>query len=175
LVFHLCLVLEGSHSECQYSLATYGIPVTDFPLTPSGELKLATHTKWLERRRNKEQFLEENSAIDGAVDLPSRSDVLLGRGKPFNSSPANRHLHEIVADFYDRYNTLLRAEKTKLAEEIVGMVHSYGGHFLEQDEESGMWVEVSNLTARNKVAHGFRRKREFEAKATSKLATSDQL
>jgi hypothetical protein len=172
LVSHLCPVLEGSDSECLYSLATFGIPVTDFPLTPSGEAKLTNHTKWLERRQNKEFFLKTNNAKDGTVDLPSRSDVLLGRGKPFNSYPGNRHLHEIVANFYARYNTLLRAEKTSLGEEIVDVVHGYGGHFLKLDEESGMWVEVSNLEARNKVAHGFRRKREFALKATSKLATA---
>lgn len=117
--------------------------------------------------------MKTNKPKEGAVDLPCKCDVLLGRGKPFNSHPGNKQLHEIVASFYKKYNGLLRAEKTKLAEEIVFMVRGYGGNFLKQDEKSGMWVAVSNLEARNKVAHGFRRKREFELKART-VATAPQ-
>eukprot|EP00980_Cylindrotheca_fusiformis_P028456 scaffold22599_cov139-Cylindrotheca_fusiformis.AAC.47 len=52
------------------------------------------------------------------------------------------------------------------------MVHEYGGRFLKQDEESAMWVEVSDLEARNKVAHGFRRRRESEINVGSKVGKS---
>eukprot|EP00980_Cylindrotheca_fusiformis_P030810 scaffold25454_cov127-Cylindrotheca_fusiformis.AAC.1 len=163
---------NGSHSECQYSLATFGINVADFPVDLNGILKLTNHTKWLERRQIKEHCLKMDIVKDGAVDIPCRSDVLLGRGRPFNSHPGNKRLHEIIADFYAKYNQLFRSQKTKLAADIVQMVHEYGGRFLKQDEETAMWVEVSDLEARNKVAHGFRRKREFETNDESKVGKS---
>eukprot|EP00980_Cylindrotheca_fusiformis_P019708 scaffold6883_cov113-Cylindrotheca_fusiformis.AAC.1 len=163
---------SGSHSECQYSLATFGINIADFPVDMNGMLKLANHTKWLERRQIKENCLNLNIVKDGAVDLPSRFDVLLGRGKPFNSHPGNKRLHEIIGNFFIEYNQLFRSQKTKLAADIVQMVHEYGGRFLKQDEESAMWVEVSDLEARNKVAHGFRRKRESEINVGSNVGKS---
>lgn len=106
--------------------------------------------------------------IPGAVDLPSKIDVLLGRGKPFNVHPGNRLLHELVENYFERYDKMTRDAKTGLAEEIVTIVHSFSGQFLKQDAKAGMWVPVSQLEARNKVTHSFRRKREFDLKATQK-------
>mmetsp|Transcript_12000 Transcript_12000/g.28694 ORF Transcript_12000/g.28694 Transcript_12000/m.28694 type:complete len:457 (+) Transcript_12000:52-1422(+) len=165
----------GTHSECIYSLLSYGIPVNDFPISETGELKLNNHLKWIERRRKKELFLSSRVPIGTTVDLPARYDVLLGRGRPFNQHWGNRRLHDVVADRYDEYNQQTRANKTQLAQEVVDYVHNYGGRFLKQCDDSGMWMEVCNLDARNKVGHAFRRAREYrsitsEAKPT--MATS---
>ena len=64
-----------------------------------------------------------------------------------------------------------------MAEEIVVLIQNYGGRFLKRDEESDMWVEVSNLEARNKVSHSFRRKREYDVKQvkfSSHSTTNDE-
>ena len=154
----------GSHSECQYKLMSFGIDVKDFPISMNGEYKLANHMKWVERRKKKEKFLRTNCLPDGAVDLPSKLDVLLGRGSPFNAHPGNKRLHEMVSLRFVEYDNTPRAEKTRIAVEIVGDVHKSSGCFLKQDDESGMWVKVSNLEARNNVSHCFRRKRELDLK-----------
>lgn len=140
----------------------------NFPVDDSGITTISNHHKWLGRRKKKEEFLLSNAPIDGAVDLPSRIDVLLGRGTPFNHHHGNRHLHEVVESHYDQYCSEIRVGKTKLAEDIVVMIHECSGRFLKQHDESGMWVEVTKLEARNKVSHCFRRKREYESKSSNK-------
>lgn len=168
-----CLILHpsfaGSHSEIMYKLMSFGLPINDFPFLEKREVKSANHLKWFERRQRKEEYLKTHPLPKNAVDIPSRADVILGRGTPFNCHPGNKRLHEIVADHYDEYDREMRVGKTKLAERIVSKVHEYGGKFLKRDEECGMWIEVSHLDARNKVAHGFRRKREFAAKGAKKV------
>eukprot|EP00980_Cylindrotheca_fusiformis_P029779 scaffold23836_cov137-Cylindrotheca_fusiformis.AAC.1 len=57
---------KGSHSECQYKLMTFGIPVKGFPVTLDGSLRLANHAKWIEKRRKKEAYLSKNLPIEGA-------------------------------------------------------------------------------------------------------------
>lgn len=144
---------------------SFGIPVNDFPFLEKREVKKSNHLKWIERRKRKEEYLKTNTVPKNAVDIPSRKDVILGRGTPFNCHPGNKRLHEMVADHYDEYDSEMRVGKTKLAERILKMIHGYGGKFLKLDDECGMWKEVSLLDARNKVAHGFRRRREFTTKS----------
>ncbi|CAJ1969412.1 unnamed protein product [Cylindrotheca closterium] len=156
----------GSHNEVRYGLMSFGIPINDFPFLERNEVKKTNHLKWIERRKRKEAYLRSRALPKNAVDIPFRVDVILGRGTPFNSHPGNKRLHEIVADHYDEYDRETRAGKTKVAEGIVAMVHEYGGKFMKLDDECGMWIEVSPVDARNKVAHSFRRKREFSVKGS---------
>ena len=88
------------------------------------------------------------------------------------SHPGNKQLHEIVQDFYDEYDNSNFESKTRIAEEIVVMMQEeHGGKFLKRDEKIGMWMEVTNVEARNKVSHSFRRKREYDAKAAEKVVS----
>ncbi|CAJ1969424.1 unnamed protein product [Cylindrotheca closterium] len=156
----------GSHNEIKYRLMSFGIPINDFPFLERGDVKKTNHLKWIERRKRKEEYLKTHTLPKNAVDIPSRVDVILGRGTPFNSHPGNKRLHEIVADHYDEYDRETRVGKTKLAEGIVATVHAYGGKFMKLEDECGMWIEVTSLDSRNKVAHSFRRKREFSVKGS---------
>eukprot|EP00980_Cylindrotheca_fusiformis_P030879 scaffold25563_cov127-Cylindrotheca_fusiformis.AAC.1 len=150
---------KGSHTECLYKLMSFGIPVEEYPFRERGIVELANHLKWLDRRRKKEIYLNRNPPLQGAVDLPSKHDVLLGRGKQIFRHPGNRLLHELVETYDEQYNQLSKDDKTKLADQIVAVVHGYSGHFMKLDNESGMWVEVSKIEAREKVTHRFRRNR----------------
>ena len=156
---------EGTHTGCQYKLMSFGIPMNVFPVSLTGKLKTASHLKWIERRKQKELYMKQHSLPIGAVDIPSRNDVILGRGRPFNIHPGNRLLHEIVESHFEEYDSAERNEKTRLAKSIVATINRDSGRFLKQHEESGMWVEVSETEARQKVNHSFRRKREFDLKA----------
>lgn len=158
-------IISGTHTGCQYKLMSFGIPMNVFPMSLNGKLKTASHLKWIERRKQKELYMKQHSLPIGAVDIPSRNDVLLGRGRPFNIHPGNRLLHEIVESHFEEYDCAERTEKTRLAKAIVATINRDSGRFLKQHEESGMWVEVSETEARQKVNHSFRRKREFDLKA----------
>lgn len=158
---------QGSHSECQYKLMTFGIPVKDFPVNTQGQLKNAKHKGWVERQRQKENYLQSHEVLPGAVDLPIKYDVLLGKGMPCQEHAGNKRLHELVATRYEEYNSAKRDKKTEIAEELVQLVKQSSGRFLKRDEASGMWVEVPVKEAREKVCHGFRRKREWDLKRGS--------
>eukprot|EP00980_Cylindrotheca_fusiformis_P002558 scaffold607_cov109-Cylindrotheca_fusiformis.AAC.4 len=155
---------NGSHSECLYKLMSFGIPVQEFPFREDGNTTLANHVIWLEKRRKKEEYLSKNPPIEGAVDLPSKYDVLGGRGKHIFRHPGNRLLHELVESYYDQYNQLPKEGRTSLADQLVAVVHGYSGRFMKPDIQSGMWVEASSVEAREKVTHRFRRHRALDAK-----------
>eukprot|EP00980_Cylindrotheca_fusiformis_P012838 scaffold3169_cov107-Cylindrotheca_fusiformis.AAC.8 len=163
----LTVLSLGSHNEFLYKLMSFGIPVQEFPFPQEGVVKLANHVKWLEKRRKKEFYLGRNPPIEGAVDLPSKHDVLLGRGKQIFRHPGNRLLHELVEAYFNQYDRLSKDGKTKLADQIVSIVQGYSGRFFKLDKESGMWVEVSSLEAREKVTHRFRHSRALGLKGGS--------
>lgn len=163
-------MISGTHTECQCKLMSFGIPMTVFPVSLNGKLKTASHFKWIERRKQKELYMKQHSLPIGAVDIPSTNDVMLGRGRPFNIHPGNRFLHEIVESQFEEYDCAERSKKTRLAKSIVATISKDSGRFLKQHDESGMWVEVSETEARQKVNHSFRRKREFDLKAEATKA-----
>ncbi|KAL3932095.1 MAG: hypothetical protein SGBAC_011008, partial [Bacillariaceae sp.] len=136
----------------------------DFPISIEGQLKSGKHKGWLERRKQKEEYLKTNPIPDGAVDMPIKFDVLLGKGMPVQEHPGNRHLHELVALKYEEYDSAKRDRKTEITEELVQEINKSSGRFLKRHDVSGMWVEVPTREARDKVCHGFRRKREWDLK-----------
>eukprot|EP00980_Cylindrotheca_fusiformis_P029143 scaffold22737_cov120-Cylindrotheca_fusiformis.AAC.6 len=158
---------RGSHTECLYKLMSFGILVQEFPFTEDGCIQLANQIKWLERRRKKEAYLSKNPQVKGAVDLPSNHDVLWGEGKQIFWHPGNILLHELVEAYDEQYNRLSKDGKTNLADQLVSVVQGYSGRFLNLDSKSGMWVEVSNIEAREKVTHRFRRNRAVGLKRRS--------
>jgi hypothetical protein len=153
---------------------TFGIATNDFPISFEGKLINGKNSQWIKRRRQKEAYLRSNVMKEGAVDLPSKFDVLLGKGKPYQEHFGNVNLHEIIATYYPKYDSATRDVKASIVEEIVGLL----GRFLKRDEESGMWIEATPKEAKNKVSHGFRRKREFDlkkAKSCTAKSTAVQL
>ncbi|KAL3938751.1 MAG: hypothetical protein SGBAC_006401 [Bacillariaceae sp.] len=166
---------QGSHSECQYKLMTFGIPVKHFPISTDGQLKSGKHKGWLQRRKQKENFMKTSSIQKGAVDVPFKFDVILGKGMPVQEHQGNKNLHELIALKYTEYDSAQRKRKTEIAEEVVQQIKKTSGRFLKRDDDSGMWVDVPSREAQDKVCHGFRRKREWDlkkAKSPIKSTTS---
>ena len=67
-------------------LKSFGIPVESFPLDADGRGFLEYHFKYLEERKNieMERKQEEMSKFDrNKIVAPSRKDILLGRGRPY--------------------------------------------------------------------------------------------
>ena len=143
---------------------TFGINIDHFPISKEGSLKVGIHLKWIERRRLKEKFLENNAMPKVAVDMPSKFDVLLGRGILCQEHFGNKVLHELIAKYFDEYDSAERNEKSALSEMVMSVVRQSSGRFLKCSEDSGMWVEVTDKEAKEKVSHGFRRKREVDSK-----------
>jgi hypothetical protein len=189
-------IIVGSHVECMYHLMTFGIPIRNFPVSNDVEIKTEKYLQWVESMKRLEDSEksktksttqpadggDDSICLDGEgadtstnnsgvassshVTVPSRKDILFGRGKPIQEHPGNLRLGLILESFFDRYEALKRSEKTNLAQEVVLKVKSQGGRFLRQAD--GMWEAVDDDTAREKVSHTFRSLRSAASKPEKK-------
>lgn len=139
---------------------SFGIPSDIVPYTQSYKIKTKNHQEYLTMRIKAEEMLARDPNIPEAslIDLPTRSDVLLGKGKPIQFSSGNQRLMTIVDGYLDQYhNKCNKQEKTDLTFEIVRMVKESGVRFLCKD--SGIWLEVADEQARSKLSYMFRHQR----------------
>jgi hypothetical protein len=145
----------GNHKEVQQKLATFGILPHSLPVSVDGELKLQNHREWLQMRRIVEGIegdLDESKAI---TITPSRYDILFGRGRPMRDHPGNLELLFLVEQNSSAYNSANKQEKTRLSLEILRMLKTKPSRFLKKNT-SGVWQEVDEDMAREKVSHAFR-------------------
>jgi hypothetical protein len=120
----------------------------------------------LETGRTKEEY-----AVDGvvpAIELPLASDVLLSKGKPIQEHTGNLRLHAIGEECYNRYHSSHKLEKTALTTGVVFAVKRASGRF--RSKESGVWIEVDNAVAREKVSNLFRSRRKCAPKTDMCIA-----
>jgi hypothetical protein len=134
---------------------TYGIPSDLIPVTENGEIKLKNHLLWIKYRIALEQH-EANGAKE-LIEIPTNNDVLLGKGKPTQEHIGNMRLHLLVEDHFPRYEDTNKKGKTEIAREVVQLIKSSSGRFLRM--EKGVWVQVPDEIAREKVSHRFVRNR----------------
>lgn len=94
---------------------------------------------------------------DNSDGLPTKFDVLCGQSRICANHTGNRRF-QIVLDIYaPKYEVAKsKQEKMMLTKEIVGCIADSGGRFLKYKD--GMWIEISNVTARDKVSHALRTK-----------------
>jgi len=102
------------------------------------------------------------SADTNAPIVPTDNDVLLGRGRPYQEHAGNVYLKALIVQWFDKYNMSPRLGKMAVAEQLVHLIHLQNGRFIKKvtDDE---WEEVELPQAREKVSHGFRKKREMDA------------
>eukprot|EP00934_Nitzschia_sp_Nitz4_P004316 Nitzschia sp. Nitz4//scaffold82_size85912//78903//79475//NITZ4_005154-RA/size85912-processed-gene-0.105-mRNA-1//1//CDS//3329558874//4306//frame0 len=112
----------------------------------------------------------DNQSLDGSgsESYPSETpqpslegvnpaDVLSGRDRPTVSHPGNKYFRKIVAANREEYQTApSRDAKTRITSRLLDMVRKMGGRFLKIEEETGVWVELDEAAAREKVSHALR-------------------
>jgi hypothetical protein len=171
---------RGSLCECQYELMTFGLPSASLPYNNDGTLKLGNHKKWYQRRviKENEENLQEQQQQQlqqgektpfcfSGIDLPSPTDILLGKGKTILDHRGNQAFQEVMQRYEDDYLMAKRnGGKTKVARQVIEEVKHHSdksylsGRFLrrrQEDTTSGWWEEVTEeeaLIAR--VCSGFR-------------------
>jgi hypothetical protein len=149
-------VVLGNHKEVQQTLATFGILPQSLPVTMDGELKLDNHREWLQMRRVVEgvggERAESKSSI---ITIPSRYDILFGRGCPIRDSLGNVRLLFLVEQKSSVYDAADKQGKTRISLEIVKMLKARPSRFLKKNA-SGVWEEVGDDLARQKVSTAFR-------------------
>ena len=84
-------------------------------------------------------------------------DVLCTRGKQANSHSGNKYFRAIVESYRTQYaNVRSKLERTLIVSEIVDLIRSKGNGFVKPDKNTGVWTEVGDLVAREKVGQLFR-------------------
>lgn len=155
---------------------TFGIPPEALPVTTEGQLKRKNHMDWIKMRKQQEEEMATAQDKDHErkfrkIVLPSRGDVLFGRGKPFREHIGNVRLYNLLDENLILYESLKLKEKSRLISKMVETIKSQGGRFLKQD--GLLWEEANDKQAHEKVSHAFRsRLRIVLAEARMKGNTS---
>jgi hypothetical protein len=146
-------VHDGSFSDWMLSLRSYGIPSHIAPINDEGRIRLKNHVDFLQGRKTMEEVTRSGCANN--IVIPLHSDILFGRGKPIQQTTGNLRITAIVDSYVTEYHQLrTKQEKTTLASTVVRMVKAASGRFLSKT--SGVWTEVSDDVAREKVSGLFR-------------------
>lgn len=163
----------GTPQEVLFELMTFGIPCKALPITNIGMIDVKQHLENIEMKRIAEKLGGDHNNMDSPtlIMLPFRKDVVFGKGRRFQNHPGNMKLKLMVDELLPEYETLDKEAKTVLADRIVRVFKREGTRFLSQ--ESGIWIESTDDSARSKVAQLFRNRREVAAKPADKEATPD--
>jgi hypothetical protein len=102
--------------------------------------------------------------------IPSRFDVLLGRGKGFFNHVGNIRYRGMIEELQELYDqTSSNIGKKQITSQVVKKVHASGGTFLKGGGTNGggWWIHVDDETARLKVSHSFRALRKTTVNSKS--------
>ncbi|KAL3919590.1 MAG: hypothetical protein SGILL_003680 [Bacillariaceae sp.] len=154
---------KGNHDAVVFDLQTYGIPISRENVRDGGGLPPEWHASWLAGcRKNEERTMvaktttgQEEAALPQEVILPSKLDVLFGRGKSTREHHGNMRCLQLVEERLPEYESSSKYAKTNMAERVVSDIIASGGRFLKRDRKLG-WQIVDSDSARDKVSHYFR-------------------
>lgn len=143
-------------TESLYQLITYGVPVNEFPTTPTNSLKTKYHEQWIRARSIFDQETEAAMGRDGCtftnftgIFHPGVNDVLFSKG----GNPRHHGNHEfrnLMDSYVDDYNrTSDRDERRLIRHEIIDHVKAEPrcGRFLEMQKGSMWWTVMTDNDA----------------------------
>ena len=154
--------------DLQYSLMSYGIPISVFPIDQGGNFQYSLletrYQRLLEQETEQKKFLSMSVGQTETNVIATDKDVLLGRGVPIQSHPGNLRLAELVDIHHaEYYHSTSKARKAAVTRSIVQTIQNeVGGRFLEKDAVTGMWRVAGGDAARTKVAVCFRSKTKLD-------------
>lgn len=99
---------------------------------------------------------------------PNDKDVLMGRGGRTNNHPGNKRYLVEKDRIQPRYLKADKNEKTGISQELVDVVHGWGGRFLKLETDGVTWVEIDEKTARKKASQSLREINTPEVRAAKR-------
>jgi hypothetical protein len=149
---------NGNYTEILYSLLGYGIPVDLIPSSDGVLIKKTNWSRWIAKYMARDKELSSSGGtIFLGVDLPTRNDVLMGKGRPIQNHHGNVHLRMLVEACSDKYHAARRStEKLDVVLKVFAMIQASHGRFLRKDDD-GWWRELTNVDAVDKVKKLFQR------------------
>jgi len=154
-------MFTSTNSSKQQTKPAVAIPasfaVKDMPVQQKSEAATPPKKKKKRKRAPRKKIVPENKQYLQYTD----NDVLMGRGGKSNHHPGNmRYRQEIERLQGDYKKTDDKDEKTRISEQLVSHVQSYGGNFLEKDDHG--WYIIDDIVARRKVSQALREDKDPE-------------
>lgn len=90
--------------------------------------------------------------------IPTHSDVIFGKGKPFQMHSGNRRMHRIASAHKASY-LASKHDKILIADMVLQLIKNSGSEpvrFLKRGDDGELWIEVGDYEARQKVRHALR-------------------
>lgn len=149
----------GPPVECFYTLASFGITISQIPINlSSSELDLTNHNRWLDLCIAREKNPEFHKLI---IECPNNTDILFGRGHTYMNHPGNIMFRNFIRSNLEAYsNTQSKKETTQWTLAAVHALKTeYGARFLKEEQINSTtkaWVEVPDSLARRKLRVSFR-------------------
>jgi hypothetical protein len=145
-------------SSCEgvvYNLLPFGIPTDLLPVTATGGVKVKELQRWLDRRKRKEQFLEQNPGVPfEKFELPGIRDVLYAKGKPYQSHLGNQEYLVQINRSLQKHERAERKEKRVIVLQVIKKMKDIKTRFLVRDQD-GWWVEATEGKVISKVSKAF--------------------
>ena len=92
-----------------------------------------------------------------SIGVPNKFDILCGQSRICATHTGNCRFQVVLDIYAPKYeNISSKQEKMALTKEIVECIHMAGGKFLKYKD--GVWEELSDVMARDKVSHALRTK-----------------
>jgi len=126
------------------------------PFSQSGAIKKTNLNRWIAKNITRDIELAYSGAFTG-VDLPTRNDVLMGKGRPFQHHAGNVLLQELVEANTDKYQAACQSlDKMDVVLNVISTIKARSGRFLEKDDD-GWWHEPHDVDVMDKVRKRFHR------------------
>lgn len=165
IVFSLWLFISISHRivsttgelvELRYVLSGYGIPSQLLPLSHTGTAKTASHSRWVNAQRAKEQQemgKPKNSDGEEIVNCPGSKDVIFRKGPTYKNNPGNMYFRELIEATHDEHAAASRKAKCMITRKVVDKIEANNGRFLDWSSSRELWVVAKDREKiRKKVA-----------------------
>ena len=89
--------------------------------------------------------------------IPTKYDVLCGRGRTCFEFEGNKRFRCVIASNINRYaNAGNRKAKTVVVKSIIRQIMESGGRFLKKDPDTGAWYDGGMQIAKQKTGHSLR-------------------
>lgn len=101
-----------------------------------------------------------NTPLLDEINEPARNDVISGRGGRTNLHEGNIRFRNFINQLRPKYKAARKTSKPFISLRVVNYIRSLDppGRFLTQDKKSGLWIEIGDKKAREKVSQAMRDK-----------------
>jgi hypothetical protein len=153
------MMTSSSYSPLNEAVAAPCSPSNDAKLFPSFR-RVVTDVVKTKLNHADSDDTKEKATFDDDMKLPqgvTSMDVLCGRDKVSHVHIGNKHFRQIIETYREIYQKAdCRDQKTTITCSVIAKIHSLDGRFLKLNEDTGIWEEVGDQYAREKVSHALR-------------------